>query len=50
MKRFLALVLLFAVVPMAALNSLDRPAFLGYYLGVLVTWLVYAMTLPRVRS
>jgi hypothetical protein len=42
MKRFLMCTFLLAVVPMAILNPLGRPAFLGYYLGVFATWLAFS--------
>jgi hypothetical protein len=31
-------VVLLLVLPMLVLNPLGRPAFLGYYLGVIATW------------
>lgn len=37
MKAFLFFVCLLLVVPMSVLNPMGRPAFLGYYLGVLAT-------------
>lgn len=38
MARLIGSGLVLAVVPMALLNPLGRPAFLGYYLGVLTMW------------
>jgi hypothetical protein len=37
MKPFVFCVLLLMVVPMAILNPMGRPAFLGYYSGVIAT-------------
>jgi hypothetical protein len=37
MKTFLFFVFLLLVVPMSVLNPMGRPAFLGYYTGVLAT-------------
>jgi hypothetical protein len=37
MKQFIFCVLLLLVVPMVVLNPMGRPAFLGYYAGVIVT-------------
>ncbi len=39
MKFFVSLLVL-ALIPMMALNDLGRPAFIGYYLGVITLWLV----------
>ena len=46
MKAFLLCVLLL-VIPMSILNPLGRPAFLGYYAGVIATWAIYAIVLRR---
>jgi hypothetical protein len=40
-KQFIVSVLLLAVIPMLCLNPLGREAFLGYYLGVIATWIVF---------
>ena len=37
MKPFVFCVLLLMVVPMVILNPMGRPAFLGYYTGVIAT-------------
>lgn len=37
MKAVLFCVVLLLAIPMAALNPMGRPAFLGYYVGVLAT-------------
>jgi len=56
MKAFLLLTVLLLVVPMTILNPLGRPAFLGYYAGVIATWLVIvlasrsSLTAPRLRN
>ena len=47
MRKRLADFALFLAVPMIALNPLGRPAFLGYYLGVVATWVAYAFALRR---
>jgi len=47
MKAFLLCVLLLLVIPMSILNPLGRPAFLGYYAGVIATWAIYAIMLRR---
>jgi hypothetical protein len=44
MKRFIACTILLAVVPMAFLNPAGRDAFLGYYLGVIATWLAFLLS------
>ena len=41
MKSLISCVVLFLVIPMAALNPLGREAFLGYYAGVVATWAAY---------
>ena len=39
---------LLLVIPMVILNPLGRPAFLGYYTGVIATWAAYVIALrPR---
>ena len=45
MRRQIAGVILLLVVPKILLNDLDRPAFLGYYLGVVATWFAYVIAL-----
>jgi len=46
MKFFVSLLVL-ALVPMMALNDLGRPAFIGYYLGVMTLWVVFACANAR---
>jgi len=46
MKFFVCLLIL-ALVPMLALNGLGRPAFIGYYLGVITLWLAFACASAR---
>ena len=41
MKPFLLFVVLLLLVPMAVLNPLGRPAFLGYYAGIIAAWGAY---------
>jgi hypothetical protein len=36
--KFLIGIVLLLVIPMIFLNRLGRPAFLGYYTGVIATW------------
>ena len=43
MKQFLLCSVLLLVLPMALLNPLGRPAFLGYYAGVIATWTAYVI-------
>jgi hypothetical protein len=43
MTRFVATAIVLLVVPMVLLNPLGRPAFLGYYLGVLTLWLAFVI-------
>lgn len=43
MTRFVACVIVLAVVPMSLLNPMGRPAFLGYYLGVVTMALAFAI-------
>jgi len=45
MRKWIPGVVLFLGVPMIVLNPLGRPAFLGYYLGVITTWAVYVVAL-----
>ncbi|HZL95810.1 MAG TPA: hypothetical protein VFB99_19285 [Vicinamibacterales bacterium] len=40
MARFTVWTLVLAVVPMSLLNPMGRPAFLGYYLGIVTMWFV----------
>jgi hypothetical protein len=47
MRKWLAGFVLFLAVPMIVLNPLGRPAFLGYYVGVVATWVAYAFALRR---
>jgi hypothetical protein len=47
MRREVAGVILFLVIPKVFLNDLGRPAFLGYYLGVIATWIAYVIGLRR---
>jgi hypothetical protein len=48
--KLLLYIALFLVVPMMLLNPLGRPAFIGYYAGVLACWAAFAVGLPRVNS
>ena len=43
MTRFVAYVIVLAVVPMSMLNPMGRPAFLGYYVGVVTMALAFAI-------
>jgi len=43
-------ILLLLIVPMAVLGPLGRSAFLGYYAGVIATWLAYTVALRRKQS
>ena len=47
MRKWLAGFVLFLAVPMIVLNPLGRPASLGYYLGVVATWVAYSFALRR---
>jgi hypothetical protein len=49
MARFLLCTLILAVVPMTLLNPVGRPAFLGYYLGIVTMWLV-VVAVGRVQA
>ena len=46
-RREIAGVILFLVIPKVFLNDLGRAAFLGYYLGVIGTWIAYVIGLRR---
>jgi hypothetical protein len=46
MKLVTGIVLLL-VIPMIFLNPLGRSAFLGYYTGVIATWVAYVIALRR---
>jgi hypothetical protein len=48
--RFLVCLIVFCAVPMTLLNGLGRPAFIGYYLGVLTLWLVFVVAGIRSRQ
>ena len=41
MGKLMIGILLLLAVPMVVLNPLGRPAFIGYYVGVISTWLAY---------
>jgi hypothetical protein len=41
--QFLVCLIVLGAVPMILLNGLGRPAFIGYYLGVLTLWLVFVV-------
>jgi hypothetical protein len=43
MARFIASAIVLGVVPMSLLNPIGRPAFLGYYLGVVAMWLLFVL-------
>jgi hypothetical protein len=45
MRREIAGLVLFLIVPKIFLNQLGRPAFVGYYLGVIATWVAYVIAL-----
>ena len=47
MGRWIVGILLFLVIPMLVLNPLGRTAFIGYYVGVISTWLAYGVALHR---
>jgi hypothetical protein len=47
LRREVAGVILFLVIPNVFLNDLGRSAFLGYYLGVIATWIAYVIGLRR---
>jgi hypothetical protein len=48
--RFLVCLIVLGAVPMLLLNGQGRPAFAGYYLGVLTLWLVFAIAANRTRQ
>ena len=50
MKACLLLVILLLVIPMAVLNPLGRPAFLGYYTGVVAAWAAYVAHYPILKA
>jgi hypothetical protein len=41
--QFLVCLIVLGATPMLLLNGLGRPAFVGYYLGVLTLWLVFVI-------
>ena len=45
MSKWMIGILLFLAIPMMVLNPLGRPAFIGYYVGVISTWLAYLFAL-----
>jgi hypothetical protein len=45
MKPFVLLTALLLITPMVLLNPLGRPAFIGFYVGVLATWVAYVTAL-----
>jgi len=47
--RFLTGIALLLVIPMIVLNPLGRSAYLGYYAGVIATWIAYVIALRRGR-
>ena len=47
LRREVAGVILFLVIPKVFLNDLGRSAFLGYYVGVIATWIIYVIALRR---
>ena len=47
MKPLVLFLVLLLAVPMIALNPFGRGAFVGYYLGVVATWLAYVVALRR---
>lgn len=47
MTRFVASAMVLAAVPMTMLNPMGRPAFLGYYLGVIAMWLLFVIVGKR---
>jgi hypothetical protein len=48
--RFVVCLIVLGAVPMLLLNGQGRPAFVGYYLGVLTLWLVFAIAASRARQ
>jgi hypothetical protein len=49
MARFIVCTLVLAVVPMSLLNPMGRPAFLGYYLGIVTMWFA-VLAIGRVQA
>jgi hypothetical protein len=49
MIKFLVGALVMLIIPMALLNPLGRPAFLGYYLGIATMWCV-VMVVGQVQA
>ena len=47
MRREVAGVVLFLIVPKIFLNELGHSAFVGYYLGVIATWVAYVIALRK---
>jgi hypothetical protein len=45
--RFLVCTIVLGALPMTLLNGQGRPAFIGYYLGVLTLWLVVVIAGKR---
>jgi hypothetical protein len=45
--KLLTGVVLLLVIPMIILNPLGRPAFVGYYMGVIATLAAYVIALRR---
>jgi hypothetical protein len=41
MRNFILFALLLLATPMFFLNPLGRPAFIGFYVGVIATWLAF---------
>jgi hypothetical protein len=41
MKSLIACFVLLLALPMAVLNPLGRSAFVGFYVGVIATWLAF---------
>jgi len=50
MKAVIPGVVLFLVIPMAALNPYGRDAFIGYYAGMVATWAAYVLALRSKAS
>ena len=49
MIKFLVGALVMLIIPMALLNPLGRPAFLGYYLGITTMWSV-VMVIGQIQA
>lgn len=43
MKQLIGSTIVLAVVPVTALNAMQRPAFIGYYLGVVAMWAAFVI-------